>query len=331
MRYALAVALVIVAACGAQDHSTGTVAFTMTRPAFLMIPGSASSTVASITLSVQQQGGTTTTQSIPTDVSSYTVKFPALEVGNYTFSVVAVDGTGAVLFSGSASANVTRNAVINLNIVVQQATAPVTFYDDAPAITSMSLTDNAGSPVVGDTVLVIASASDVDNNAMTFAWTSSCADDIWMGQTSAIATVQLAADCGTSRTLTFSATDSKNVTSSASMIFAVAPYPTGEVDVNVTFNSFPNILSITSPDAQCVPGGTISIVAVAQDDDGDSITPSWSSNCSGATFDNANTLTPTFHAPPTAPPSGSCSVVLTVSDGRGGTNQGQLNVNVVAL
>jgi hypothetical protein len=71
-------------------------------------------------------------------------------------------------------------------------------------------------------------------------------------------------------------------------------------------------------------GGTLLLSSYAYDLDGDSITYSWSDDCSGK-FDNPNTQNPTWTAPSTP---GNCTITLTVSDGKGGQGKATTDITV---
>jgi hypothetical protein len=72
-------------------------------------------------------------------------------------------------------------------------------------------------------------------------------------------------------------------------------------------------------------GKQLYLYGYGYDPDGDSITYSWSDDCSG-TFDNQNTQNPTWTAPNT--PNTSCKITLTVSDGKGGQGKATTDITV---
>jgi len=102
----------------------------------------------------------------------------------------------------------------------------------------------------------------------------------------------------------------------------------GASPVSIETNSWPDVLSIgTDSNTEPAPGGTVDLVAEVQDVDCDDVTVTWSSACSGV-GDNANafsdlhSLTTTWTAPSSS--AMLCALMLSVDDGRGGTNTGAI-------
>ncbi|MCC6751325.1 MAG: hypothetical protein IT371_26970 [Deltaproteobacteria bacterium] len=113
-----------------------------------------------------------------------------------------------------------------------------------------------------------------------------------------------------------------------SATFAVRP--TGSADVTTTFNTWPAITSLAPSPALVAPGASTSLVLSANDSDGDPMTYAWSDGggaCAG-TFSDASAASPSWTAPATVPPSGSCTLSVAITDGRGGSTSGAVTLTV---
>src|SRR5215468_9805738 len=69
-----------------------------------------------------------------------------------------------------------------------------------------------------------------------------------------------------------------------------------QIAAGATQNSYATIKSITATPAQPVPGGTVQLVAVANDADGDTLAYLWSDDCGGK-FADETTPTTSWTAP----------------------------------
>jgi hypothetical protein len=127
---------------------------------------------------------------------------------------------------------------------------------------------------------------------------------------------------------TFSALHTANQTSASSPA-AQSPDPkAGSAEVSITFNHAPRVSNMLSDLGRLDVGDQAKLRAVADDPDGDFLAYEWATKCRG-TFDHPNSATPTFVLV-AIPPSGSCDLVVRVTDGRGGENHGTLTLGAGA-
>lgn len=102
----------------------------------------------------------------------------------------------------------------------------------------------------------------------------------------------------------------------------------GSAEVSISFNHAPRVSNMLSDLGRLDVGDQAQLRVVADDPDGDFLAYEWATECKG-TFDHPNSATPTF-ALVAIPPSGSCDLVVRVTDGRGGENHGTLTLGAGA-
>jgi hypothetical protein len=118
--------------------------------------------------------------------------------------------------------------------------------------------------------------------------------------------------------------DSPPSESNLTQIKAVSPNQ-GAAQVEVIFNSPPQVTSITSSDGRVASNMPVTLQAVASDPDGDPLTYTWTSNCSGA-FDNPHGAQATFTTGALSL-SVTCAFSVDVSDGHGGVGRGTVSLS----
>ena len=89
-------------------------------------------------------------------------------------------------------------------------------------------------------------------------------------------------------------------------------------------NKAPSISALTASSTAVGPSETVALTVTASDPDTDPLTYSWSDDCSGS-FSSASVVNPTWTAPATA---GSCTLSISVSDGKGAQVGLSLSVGV---
>jgi hypothetical protein len=99
----------------------------------------------------------------------------------------------------------------------------------------------------------------------------------------------------------------------------------GSAEVVVVFNHAPQVINILSDVGRLNAGDHAQLRAIARDPDGDKLTYAWKTECNG-NFDHPLSPTPDFTLD-TVPATGSCDLVVTVSDGHGGEGRGILTIS----
>lgn len=267
----------------------------------------------------------------------------------FTATAYAADGT-TVLYTGAVSGqSIAKNQTASIVIDMNQVAPTVSLYDEAPVI--VGLTETASCVSKNDTVTIKATAYDPDaGDTAGMAWSWSV--DATCGTLSAPVNVAGTdmAHPGTS-TVTFTATAS-SANCQVNLTIADAQQPavlmtTGSVTIssgdacalgNAKITAIPNtcpVMSNVGAVVGPVPGdGTPSYVPMvvgqstfvtvsATDADNDTLLYSWSSpDCAGGTpattFGNWNDSTAkagTWFLLTSAPPSGTCTFLVHVSDG----------------
>jgi hypothetical protein len=255
---------------------------------------------------------------------------------SYNFTATAYDSSMSALFVGSASFTVQKDVMAALHIVMQQVVKPGTVHVTAPFISSIRVSDT--NPSVGEALQFMADVRDVDGSE-TYSWSSSCnppARYLDVFSNSSATATGFTSWCVGTETITFSvttpsttATVGRSLTSTVQFTLSYAPQG---FNADIGINSWPDILGITVIDggnSQPSPGETISVFANATDADGDTLSYAWTNDCGGtfAPYPPAplNDSYQNFVAP-TSPEQ--CNIFVHVDDGKGGTNDATLTLNV---
>jgi len=265
----------------------------------------------------------------------------------FTASAYAADGT-TVLYQGAVTGQtITKNQTANIVIDMNQLATPASIYDEAPVIAG--LTETASCVSKNDTVTIKATAYDPDaSDTVGMGWSWSV--DATCGTLSTPVNVAGTdiAHPGTS-TVTFTATSS-SANCQVNLAIADARQPavlmtTGSVTIsigdacafgNAKITAIPNTCPVVANvGASVVPvSGTPSYVPMvvgqstfvsvsATDADNDTVLYSWSSpDCAGGTpattfgvWNDSTAKAGTWFLLQSAPPSGTCTFLVHVSDG----------------
>jgi formylglycine-generating enzyme required for sulfatase activity/plastocyanin len=239
---------------------------------------------------------------------------------NRTFHADVYDLTNAVIYTGDATGvTIGNKQTATVVLVLQQKTAPDPFHDTVPFIDSA--TASAASVAPGDAVSLNVAAHDVDpGDTVSYAWTSS--GGAFDSATSTHPVWTAPATEGT-YALTVTVRDGKGATRALSLNVDVhAANGRGSASMTASFNAWPAVTSVLATPGRVDVGQSATLATTASDPDGDALSYAWSDGGCGGSFSSASAQSPTWTAPATAPGAGTCALVVTVTDGRGGTTTG---------
>jgi hypothetical protein len=283
-----------------------------------------------LTLTSLDSGWSTTVQlknSKADGTGTWSALVPSLRAGSYDVYAAAKDASDNVLFETPrpypTPAVVTAGGTTTLEILLQERNPAGPFQNTAPSFIGVTANQSA----VTTAIQLSASAVDPDGDALTFDWRATPAGTFGPVVNTAGARATTTETVFTppgngSYTITVTATDAKGAKAAVSIVVTISG--AGSVVANIELNSFPVVQSLTADDVQAQD---IHLTAVASDLDGDALAFGWSADC-GGTFDpaaapTAGTSTTVFHLAP-GQTTGTCTVTVTVRDGRDGFNKGML-------
>ena len=240
---------------------------------------------------------------------------------NRVFSGLANDSGGNPIFSGqSAPVAITAGQTALVVLELTPTMPPPSFGNHAPHIDSLYLSAQTIAP--GDTIQIAATASDLDGDPLTFAWTGNGA----FGSPATGATSWTAPPADGAYPLTITVTDPYGALDAVTVTIQVAEANAhGAADINATFNSFPQVADVTLSTGHLQIGQPATATATAFDADGDALTYAWSDDCGGTWTGAGAAAQITLPAGSTAT---SCTLRVDVDDGHGGANFGTLVVAV---
>ncbi len=253
----------------------------------------------------------------------------ALPVGsNYVFTVSALDSSSVPQYTGSASGiAIMKDQVTAVIITAQQATAPDPFQNAVPVIDSLVLSST--NVVPGATLTAKTTAHDPNaGDTIAFAWTASPTTGGFTPATADTATITWTApDAEGDQTLTLQVTDNHGAATTASVVVHVsANNGRGQADVNVRFNNWPVVTDLVAAPGYIVLGSPTALTVTASDADGDVLSYAWTSSCASAVF-SAQAAATSVSLPVGATDT-NCDLIVTVSDGKGGSTTGQTTLPV---
>jgi len=217
--------------------------------------------------------------------------------GTYTITVNVSDGKG-----GTASRSVTVTATDTSN--------------QNPVITS--LTANPTTVMSGGSSTLQCIASDPDGDPLSYSWKASKGSCGEFG-------IPLEWNAGTGSTATWIAS-STGGTYCIRVTVSDGQGGTATKHINIAANSNPTISSLLPNPTMVAPSGSVTFTCTASDPDGDTLSYMWDT-CSGTTgcpswmHEKCGSISSTGSSITWTAPSGSktCTIEVTVSDGRGGT------------
>ncbi|MCC6746792.1 MAG: hypothetical protein IT371_03980 [Deltaproteobacteria bacterium] len=241
------------------------------------------------------------------------------------FRAEARGAADAVLFAGQASGvTIAPNGLALVSLRLQQASPPTPFQNHVPIIES--LVASAGVVPPGGTVALAVTAADADGEPLAITWSAPAGS---FGSAAAASTTFTAPATEGPVPLTVVVSDPKAGVVSASLTLLVsASAATGGAGVEVTFNTWPVITGLSATPGRVPPGQSSVLALTVFDADGDALSYAWSDGGCGGTYAGAAVEDPSWTAPTAAPPIGTCTLVVSVQDGAGGSTMGALTLPV---
>jgi hypothetical protein len=245
---------------------------------------------------------------------------------NRVFHAEAFDAGNVKVYEGEATGvSIAKNQTITVVLVLQQNAAPIPFTNTVPYIDSATASSNAVSP--SDPVYLSVAGHDVDpGDSIAFLWTATGGS---LDNPSATSPVWTAPATEGVYALTVTVNDQKNATRALTVNVAVtAASGRGKGNVRATFNTWPEVTSVTAAPGRVDVNGVAALSVTAVDNDGDLLGYAWSDSGCGGVFSSPSARNPSWTAPPVAPVTGTCALRAVVTDGRGGNNTGTLTIQV---
>lgn len=238
-----------------------------------------------------------------------------------TFVAQAYDGNNVAIYSGSAAGVTIVGGQANQVIInLQQSSPPDPYENGVPRFESLVVSENTVRP--GQTVELTATAADPDNDPLTYSWS---ADGGEFDAPSSASSTWTAPEIEAVYILIISATDPLGV--SATMSFEIdvnSNHESGSADITVTINTWPEVQSLLPTPTRINVGESTVLDLTAVDLDGDSLSYSWTSACSGS-FSDPTAEDPEFTLDEDNG-SADCALSALIDDNRGGTNVATISI-----
>ena len=239
-------------------------------------------------------------------------------------------GSNTPVFSGQINTTITVGGTAVINITMSEV-SPSKYSNSAPVISAIQVTAKTVAPLASIGVGVV--AMDPDGDALTYAWTSSCAGS-FSAAAAASGTFTAPATLGVC-TLTVTVADTKQASTTATVQISVQTDSTGSANITATPDLAPTVAFVgisvkdsSGNDAPFVAGNKANLSVSASDDN--TLTPlltyAWLADCAG-TFDSTTSASPVFTL---SANTGTCTFTVTVTDAQGSSNSGTITHAVQA-
>ena len=242
-----------------------------------------------------------------------------------TFFAQAFDAQDALIYEGEVDGvEITQGEKASVIILLQQKNAPDPFQNTAPTIDSILASSTAVSP--DDLVNLEVVASDVDpGDTLTYLWSA----DGGTFDDDALETPVWTAPGEGLYTLSIEVTDNKYAMRAVSLQVDVRIYHgRGRAAVEVDFNTWPEVTEVNADPTRLNATEVTTLSVIAGDNDNDTLSYAWVDDCGGLFGDDTDPGS-NWTAPDPLPGT-TCTLTVTVTDGRGGTNTGDLTINLGA-
>ncbi len=214
------------AACGSAQTPTYETPAAAKSGKTLVSVKAADVTGAGVTVSAQPAG---ITQALTQDTSGNFSGALVLPSGSETLTAVVTDANGNTIGTGSTSVVVVEG--VSSAVALTIAGTPQGQSSIAPILTAVTVSNLTAT--AGEAVTVSASATDLQGNAVTYQWTSTCADGAFADATAATTTWSKASEGAC--TLTVTATSSAGAASQSLNVAVLSGPGDGAVTITGTF------------------------------------------------------------------------------------------------
>jgi hypothetical protein len=239
-----------------------------------------------------------------------------------TFALSATDALGAELFHGQATGvTIDSEQPVSVAITAQQVAPAVPTYNAAPIIDALVVSAVTVAP--GGAVSLTVQAHDPNpGDTLAYAWSANSGT---LSSATAAATTWTAGASVGDALINLEVGDPNNAKAKVSLTVAVmSGYGHGKATIAVTLNTWPVIASVVADPARIDVGQTVVLDVTATDTDGDTLSYAWTSDCAGS-FSSTSAKSPSFTMPG-VPAAGSCTFTVQVTDGKGGSNLGNITI-----
>ncbi|MCY1031380.1 hypothetical protein OV207_07925 [Corallococcus sp. BB11-1] len=318
----VALLLMVAVGCGSES-ATGSAEFVIAMQEFAATPGSVVRVTATVT-------GTGFEQSQDLTQTSGTWGGTVQGIPAGTGRVVTVtgyDGANKKLYEGQATnVTISEGQTTLVAITLQDLTTPQNVPNDVPiidAVTASDTTVTAG----GQLTLSVSAHDPVVADTLSYTWTASAGS---LSSSTSTTTIWTAPTSPQTVTLTVTVRDTRGGVSTARLTVTVnAAIVGGGVDIQVSFNTPPLVISVTASEGRVRLGQSTSLAGNAFDTNFDPMTFAWTAACPG-TFSNPTGMTTQF-TPSSVPAEAcnNCGITYTVRDNHGGEAVGTLLLCVV--
>jgi hypothetical protein len=318
----LALALALISGCSPSASSdTGSAQITVTVPQGLAAP------VTRVAVTVSASDFEPLSVELTASGSTWSGTLAGIPAGALrTFRAQAFGDGGTLIFEGSASGiTITAGQTALVAILLQEVNPTPPFQNEAPLIDSLVASTTTVS--MGESLTVTVTAHDPNaGDTLTYAWSATGGT---LSSVSTASTSWTAPATSGIQTLTVLVTDAGGLATSASVaIHVMQGQQQGSAQLSITFNRFPTVTAMTAVPTLLAVGQATQVSATASDLDSDGLTYAWTASCTG-TWTTPSAATAQFT--PTALPSGPCNncrLTVAVTDGRGGSTTGSVNLCV---
>jgi len=239
-----------------------------------------------------------------------------------TFLAQAYDSSNTLLYEGQVTGvTISQGSTAAVFILLQQKTAPNAFRNNAPRVSSLVASSLQVEP--GQSTTLSVTATDADGDTLSYAWTTTAGT---LANATTASPTWTAPTTEGPHTVNVSVTDGKGGQAGFSLVINVVA-GRGRATVTTSFNTWPVVSQVSVTKGQLLPNDSTGLDVTAVDPDGDTLTYAWSDDCGGS-FSSTTAKSPTWKAPATQPPSGTCTVSVAPKDVRGGSTQGSLSITI---